>query len=66
MAIFVVRGFEKQYLEAMYSGVVGGTKALHRRRKVQSNKKLNSFDILKQMSWKPIYLITRKADIREL
>ena len=66
MAIFVVRGFEKQYLEAIYSGVVGGTKALHRRRKVQSNKKLNSFDILKQMSWKPIYLITRKADIREL
>ncbi len=66
IAIFVVRGFEKKYLEAIWSGVAGGTKALQRRRKVQSNKKLNSFDIVKQMSWRPIRLVTRIADVREL
>lgn len=64
--IYIRRGCEASYLQAVQSGFKEFASVWKRRKNVQKGKKLNSMQILKQMAWNPHLLSYRKTDVRKI
>ena len=62
--IYLRRGREKVFRQAVKAAFDGWSEAWARRRKVQKTRRLSSWDILKSMTWNPRLLSQRMTDVR--